>query len=602
MLSRGESVYGTCGSALLSLHFSHCGRILLDGDHVVGDELVFPGYKGQVFLGYVPRHERLKHLPAKFPTCTNSSLHEYIGEVVAGVEAIHLGGLQEAVHQGGCPRTFLASMGDPVLGAEFYNLHKAFGPVVVKVGLGRKERVLDPFPVVQGIGDSALERDAPSVTGKGTVFTPLLQVLQDRQADGVPLLKELILGHPTGPELVPEDPILMIDRPETIQRELDGSLGPCNFTVIDISAAAMCEAGAESRCMQVCRIGRIRIGHAETRIIIEMSERIGSRPSLKVPVPGELIGIEYPYVVLFLGTSLGDRRHLVDVQDLGSPCLLFEKLLHFPDSLINLHVVAVEVLPADVAAVKPECLAVPVEGDMQGIFLIEEISKEKVPDLGLRQETCDGFCRRYAFLAGGLVLERVLHHSCLEADHDIDCLVIFADILTKDPDKHARILKHPDLLFAKCIYLLHDMGAAGKVLLGVLDGLPGFVPCSIGFQQGLVPVPACYLWVLCKEVKVSDRGLLTPHVGCAVQQGNDEAELCLEQALGIDRLICIGDGHPEQRDELFPCGLGQEIVIRYGNGRTGESLVRLAFELRTQCYDDRTVLMAYLNLHKGILS
>lgn len=471
MPSTDKPMYTECSLALLGLYLSHPGLILLYGDHVVGDELVFPGYNGQVFPGYVPGHEGLKDLPAKFPAGRNRSLHEQVGKVVTGVEVMHLGGLHEAVHQSRCPRTFLTAMRNPVLGAKFYDFDQTFAPVIVEIGLGGKERVLDLFPVVQGIGDSALEGDAPSVTGKSTVVTPLLQILQDRQADGVPLPKKLLLGHFTGLEPVPEDPILVIDLPETIQGKLDGSLGSGNSPVIDIPATTMYETGAKGRCMQVCRIGCICICHAEPRVILEMSERIGPRPSLKVPVPGELIGIEYPYVVLFLGTFLGDRRDLVDVQDLGSPCLLFEKLLHFPDPLVHLHMVAVEVLPADVAAVKPERLAVPVEGDMHGIFLVEEVPEEKVPDLGLRQEACDGFGCHYAFLTGHLVPERVLQHFCLETDHDIDGLVKFADILTKNPHLQAGILEHPDLLLGERIHLLYYVCTAGKPILGILDGL-----------------------------------------------------------------------------------------------------------------------------------
>ena len=103
MLSTVKPTYNECSLALLGLYFSHPGLILLDGDHVVGNELVFPGYNGQVFLGYVPRHERFKDLPSKLPAGRDCSLHEQIGEIVTGVEAIHLGGLYEAVHQSRCP-------------------------------------------------------------------------------------------------------------------------------------------------------------------------------------------------------------------------------------------------------------------------------------------------------------------------------------------------------------------------------------------------------------------------------------------------------------------------------------------------------------------
>jgi hypothetical protein len=47
----GIQDYGTCSSALLGLHSSHSGRILLDGDHVVGNELVFLASMGNPVLG-----------------------------------------------------------------------------------------------------------------------------------------------------------------------------------------------------------------------------------------------------------------------------------------------------------------------------------------------------------------------------------------------------------------------------------------------------------------------------------------------------------------------------------------------------------------------
>ena len=158
MLSLRNPTHNKSSAALLGLHFTHSGLILFKGDHIVGNEPVFLGNEGQVFLGNIPGHEGLKDILSNLPACGNGSLHEYIGKVVTGIEAVHLGGLDEAVHQRGCPGPFLGTMGNPVLGAKFYDFHQAFATIIIKISLGRKEYILNPHPVVQRVFDSPLER------------------------------------------------------------------------------------------------------------------------------------------------------------------------------------------------------------------------------------------------------------------------------------------------------------------------------------------------------------------------------------------------------------------------------------------------------------
>ncbi|MBK5261009.1 MAG: hypothetical protein JJE17_00360 [Peptostreptococcaceae bacterium] len=128
MLSLRKPTYMKCSSALCGLPFGKFGFIFLNGDHVLGDEPVFFGNEGQVVLGYVLRHERLKDYPAKLPAGGNRAIHEHIGKVITGIEIIHLGGLYEAVHQRTGLGPILAAMGDPVLRPKFHDLHEAFAP------------------------------------------------------------------------------------------------------------------------------------------------------------------------------------------------------------------------------------------------------------------------------------------------------------------------------------------------------------------------------------------------------------------------------------------------------------------------------------------
>jgi hypothetical protein len=72
------------------------------------------------------QHKGLKDFPVDFPAGGKRSFHEHVGKVVPGVETIHLGGLDEAVHQESGLRPILAAMSDPVLRSQFYDLHQAF--------------------------------------------------------------------------------------------------------------------------------------------------------------------------------------------------------------------------------------------------------------------------------------------------------------------------------------------------------------------------------------------------------------------------------------------------------------------------------------------
>jgi|GEM_PF-6635638 len=94
----------------------------LDGHHGPGKPIDLIGDDGEVLFPHVPRHQRLELLGWYLPDVGGSTLHEHIGEVVSGIQAIQLGGLYEAVHQGAGPRAIETAVGDPILGSQFYYL------------------------------------------------------------------------------------------------------------------------------------------------------------------------------------------------------------------------------------------------------------------------------------------------------------------------------------------------------------------------------------------------------------------------------------------------------------------------------------------------
>ena len=65
--------------------------------HLIGDNL-------QVLLFHIPRHQRLDLLAGELKVVVPGSLHEEIGEIIAGIQALSLGRLYEAVEQTGVSR------------------------------------------------------------------------------------------------------------------------------------------------------------------------------------------------------------------------------------------------------------------------------------------------------------------------------------------------------------------------------------------------------------------------------------------------------------------------------------------------------------------
>ena len=75
--------------------------------HLIGDNL-------QVLRFHIPRHQRLKLFTGELKVVVPGSLHEEIGKIVAGIQALFLGRLYEAVGQTGRICIVIAAVVHPI--------------------------------------------------------------------------------------------------------------------------------------------------------------------------------------------------------------------------------------------------------------------------------------------------------------------------------------------------------------------------------------------------------------------------------------------------------------------------------------------------------
>ncbi len=76
--------------------------------HLIGDNL-------QVLRLHIPRHQRLDLFAGELKVVVPGSLHEEIDKIVAGIQALFLGRLYEAVEQTGNLCTVITAVVHPVL-------------------------------------------------------------------------------------------------------------------------------------------------------------------------------------------------------------------------------------------------------------------------------------------------------------------------------------------------------------------------------------------------------------------------------------------------------------------------------------------------------
>ena len=91
--------------------------VWLDCLHGLGKGVDLIGDNLQVYFFHIPRHQRFELFPGKLDIVVLGCLHEQKGEVIARVQPLFLGSLDEAVEQTGSIGTIVAAMVDPVFPA-----------------------------------------------------------------------------------------------------------------------------------------------------------------------------------------------------------------------------------------------------------------------------------------------------------------------------------------------------------------------------------------------------------------------------------------------------------------------------------------------------
>ena len=98
--------------------------------HLIGDNL-------QVLRHHIPGHQRLDLFAGELKVVVPGCLHEEIGKIVAGIQSLSLGCLNEAVEQTGSIGTIIAAVVHPVLASLDIDSDRLLTVVVVDFQLVR---------------------------------------------------------------------------------------------------------------------------------------------------------------------------------------------------------------------------------------------------------------------------------------------------------------------------------------------------------------------------------------------------------------------------------------------------------------------------------
>ncbi len=432
------------------------------------------------------------------------------------------------------------------------------------------------------------------VSRRPALLAPLFQRVQMGTAQPVAFLEESGVVNLAPLQQGAQLTVLMIDGSETIERDLHHLLRAGDLAVVHIPPADMGQAYAQRRLLQVGRVGGEGIGHAESVPVIEGPQGPFTRPSLEVAVPGKALVVDDPDVVLLLAAALGDGGHLIDVEEAALLGFSLKKAIHRPKAFEDLHLVAVQVLAADVASVQLQQLGGPVVRGMHRILAVAHICEEEVADLGLGQEPVRGL--------GGddrldplSVLDGVGDAPHAHPDHRIDRLVVFAHVLAQFPDREAGLPEGGQLLVVEAIDTLGHMGGTGEPLPGMVNTRLLGLGLRRTLKQGLIELEGAD--VLGEQVQLTDGRALAPDIGAAVQQRDDEAQLGAQHLVVAVTLEGMGGGHPGEGHQVLPAGLLIEAVVG-GDKAGGDLFVTLPLYLVPQRYYDRPVLVAHLELHE----
>ena len=383
--------------------------------HLIGDNL-------QVLRFHIPRHQRLDLFAGELKVVVPGSLHEEIGEIIAGIQALSLGRFHEAVEQTGSIGTVIAAVVHPVLASLDVDSDRLLAVVVIDFQLCILEGKQDLVPLVEDIGDSPFLHQVDQGGGEGRILKPGVEVVEDRYRKGLPLRNEGLLGDLACGKSCPK---LGVD---LVQPGDPGDGGPCKVVVLgDLPAVLepscdMGKADAPVGLAKVGIIGSVAVRHHPSGVAGEHRQRRTSAPVVEIPVPGEVLVAHRPHVVPRLLRTLLFGGSLIHIKSSLCEHLRLERFIGGLDAPEDRQRVVAHVLPADVDAVKAEGLAQPVVRNVQPVFLVGDLGQQEFSHLGLGKESSGALCAEHELLR--ILLHRILPVLDLYQYDGVDALEI----------------------------------------------------------------------------------------------------------------------------------------------------------------------------------
>jgi len=383
--------------------------------HLIGDNL-------QVLRLHIPRHQRLKLFTGELKVVVPGSLHEEIGEIIAGIQSLFLGRLYEAVEQTGSIGTVIAAVVHPVLASLHVDSDRLLTVVIIDFQLCILEGKQDLVPLVEGIGDSPFLYQVDQGGGEGGILKPSMEVVEDRRRKGLPFFYEGLLGNLACDQFLPKLGV------ELVQPGNPGDGGTCkvvvlgDFLTILEPSCHMGETDAPVGLAKVGIIGSVTVRHHPSGVVGEHRQRRTSAPVVEIPVPGEVLVAHRPHVVLRLLRTLLFGSSFIHVEGFLGEHLRLERFIGGLDALVDRQAVVAHVLPADVDAVKAEGLAQPVVRNVQPVFLVGDLGQQQFSRLGLGKEAPYRLCTEHELLF--FVFHRILAVLNLDQDDGVDALKV----------------------------------------------------------------------------------------------------------------------------------------------------------------------------------
>ena len=383
--------------------------------HLIGDNL-------QVLRLHIPRHQRLDLFAGELKVVVPGSLHEEIGEIIAGIQSLFLGCLYEAVEQTGSIGTVIAAVVHPVLASLNVDSDRLLAVVVINFQLCILEGKQDLVPLVEGIGDRPFLYQVDQGGGEGRILKPSVEVVEDRRRKCFSFRYEGLLGNLACDQFLPKLGVNLV------QLGNPGDGGTCKVVVLgDLLAVLepscnMGEADAPVGLAKVGIIGSVAVRHHPSGVVGEHRQRRTSFPVVEIPVPSEVLVAHRPHIVLRLLRTLFFCGSFIHIKSSLCEHLRLERFLGGLDALEDRQAVVAHVLPADVDAVKAEGLAQPVVRNVQPVFLVGDLGQQEFSHLGLGKEAPYCLCTEHELLV--FVFHRILAVLDLDQDDGVDALKV----------------------------------------------------------------------------------------------------------------------------------------------------------------------------------